>query len=377
MQYIVTRGGKGKIDVKVDVPKAGFEEAYGQTLDKLGAEAQIAGFRPGKVPRDILIGHVGSNKVLNQTASFLISKHLSDILEKEKFFPLDSPKIAIETLADASPFSFMASFTQKPEVKVGDWKSIKIKKVAAKEVTEKDVEESIKNIFEAWLKQQETKNLKQETEKTEGVEGSGKFIYDSHGNKVFFDKETLRSSSNQDSTAGLKIPDDEFAKAIGAKDLVHLKELVRKDLATIVADQVEAKLEQEVYEKIIEIGRVEIPDILVEDELNRILVRLSSELERQGSDLEKYLAEQKITIDELKTKWRVQAEKNVKITLVMDEIGRAEGVKVSPEEIETAMKGVSEQNLSADQKADLERYLALSIFQAKTLDLVKKAVTAS
>ncbi|MEK9146609.1 MAG: hypothetical protein AAB639_00250, partial [Patescibacteria group bacterium] len=167
---------------------------------------------------------------------------------------------------------------------------------------------------------------------------------------------------------------DNFAKAIGARDLTHLRELVKGDLETIVADQVESKLEQDVFEEILKIATLEVPDILVEDELNRILVRLSSELERQSSDLEKYLAQQKITIDELKTKWRPQAEKNVRITLVVDEIGRGEGVKVTKEELEVAFKNVNETNLSADQKEDLERYLALSIFQAKTLDLVKKAV---
>lgn len=372
MQYTVTRGEKGKIEVKVDVPKSGFEEAYNEVLSKLGQETNIAGFRPGKAPRDVILQHVGSNKILNQTASFLISKNLGEILKKEDLVPIDSPKIAIGSLAQASPFSFTASFTQKPAVKVGDWKKIKVKKIAAKEITEKDVAESIKNIFEAWQRQKGAKVpnvpdvLKggdQEEQKSE------KFIYDAHGNRI-----PIKDDKGSPTTAAQDEIDDSFAKAIGARDLAHLRELVKKDLETIVAGQVETKLEQEVFEEILKIVQVEVPDILIEDELNRILVRLSSELERQSSDLEKYLAQQKTTIDELKTKWRPQAEKNVRITLVMDEIGRGEGVKVTKEELEVALKGVNETNLSADQKEDLERYLALSIFQAKTLDLIKKAV---
>lgn len=370
MQYTINRAPKGKIDVKVDVPRVGFEEAYEAALTKLGQETNIAGFRPGNAPRDVVLGHVGSNKVLNQAASFLISKHLGDIIKKEDLLPIDSPKIAIEALAEGSPFSFTASFTQKPEVKIGDWKNIKVTKVKAKEITEKDIDQSIKNIFEAWKK---SSSAKASEGQAESKEESSKFIYDAHGNRIPIrddNKETpqrLRSEGQVD---------DEFAKAIGARDLAHLRELVKGDLETIVAGQVEAKLEQEVFEEILKIAQVEVPDILIEDETNRILVRLTSELERQSSDLEKYLSEQKTTIDELKARWRAQAEKNVTITLVMDEIGRQEGVKVAKEEVERALEGVTDANLSPDQKEDLERYLALSILQAKTLDKVKKTIAA-
>src|SRR3989344_4768527 len=386
MQYTINHGEKGRVEIKVDIPKATFETAYNQILVKLGHDAKIDGFRPGKAPADVVEGKVGLNKILNETASSSISKHLSDILEKEKLIPLESPKIAVNTLAKSSPFSFTASFTQKPKVKVGSWKTIKVKKVAVKEVTEKDIDESIKNIYEAWVKQNATTDKGQLTvdkqEETNDQKLGTKFIYDAHGNKVFFEeKKTLRSSSNQDSTAGLKIsqdesgkPDDNFAKAIGARDLAHLREIVKKDLETIVADQVEAKLESEIFDKMIEVGTVEVPDILIDDELNRILIRLNSELERQGKKLEDYLAEQNTTLDALKAKWRPQAEKNVKISLILEQIVKDEKVQVLPDEVEQALKGVNVTNLSEDQKKDLERYLAVSIFQAKTLDLVKKAV---
>lgn len=378
MQYTINHGEKGRVEIKVDIPKATFETAYNQILVKLGHDAKIDGFRPGKAPADVVEGKVGLNKILNETASSSISKHLSDILEKEKLIPLESPKIAVNTLAKSSPFSFTASFTQKPKVKVGSWKTIKVKKVAAKEVTEKDIDESIKNIYEAWVKQNATTDKGQLTvdkqEETNDQKLGTKFIYDAHGNKVFFeDKKTLRSSSNQDSTAGLKI-NDEFAKAIGARDLGHLGEIVKKDLETLVADQVEAKLESEIFDKMIEVGTVEVPDILIDDELNRILIRLNSELERQKKKLEDYLAEQGTTLDALKAKWRSQAEKNVKISLILEQIGQDEKVQVLPSEVEQALKGVNATNLTEDQKRDLERYLAVSIFQAKTLDLVKKAV---
>lgn len=371
MQYTVNRQPKGKIDIKVDVPQATFEESYKNTLTEVGKDANISGFRPGMAPADVVEKHVGISKVLNESASFLINKHLAEIFEKEMLFPIDSPKISIATLAFGSPFSYTVSFTQKPQVKVGDWRKIKIKKVAAKEITETDVAESIKNIFEAWKKQKEAKGA-EGTDGAEDKEELGKYIYNAQGEKIFIKDEESKSKIE-----GEQKIDDNFAKAIGARDLEHLKEIVRKDLENIVTDQVEAKLEQEVFEEVAKISDVEVPEILVEDELNRILVRLTNQLEQQGRDLDTYLKEQKTTIDDLKANWKEQAEKNVKTTLIMDEIGRAEKIQVTKEEIDAAMKGVTQTNISAEQRQDLERYIALSIFQAKTLDLVKKAIAAS
>ena len=77
MQYTVNKLEKGKIEVKVDVPKAGFEEAYKLVLEKLGSEVKVEGFRPGKVPSEVAEQRLGTNKLLNETASFLIQGQLS------------------------------------------------------------------------------------------------------------------------------------------------------------------------------------------------------------------------------------------------------------------------------------------------------------
>ena len=368
MQYTVNKLEKGKVEIKVDVPKVGFEETYKLVLGKLGSELKIEGFRPGMVPLEVAEQRLGTNKLLNETASFLISKHLSEIFKKEDLVPLDSPKIAIDTLTHGSPFAFTASFTLKPQVKVGDWKVIKVKKITAKKISDEDIEKSIENIYEAWKKQKGTSEKGQVMSEGEENE-SQKFIYDAKGSKIFVDADKGSPSAKAQDEI-----DDDFAKAIGARDLAHLKELVRKDLETIVADQVEQRFEEEIFEKIREIGQVEVPEVLIEDELNRILVRLSTQLEGQDKKLDDFLKEEKTTVDELKAKWREQAEKNVKTSLVLDAIGKEADIKVSQGEVEEATKGVNQTNLSAEQKMDLERYIVFSIFQSKTLALVKKTV---
>lgn len=365
MQYKVNKAEKGKIEISVEITAAAFGEAYKSTIDSFSKEVNIAGFRPGTAPEGVVENKVGSNRVLNETASFLISKTLSEILKKEDLVPIDSPKIAIGALSKGSAFSYTASFTLRPQVKVGNWKGIKVKKIEAKAIEDVDVNDSIKNIYEAWKKQEGTKVS--EVSKVSNEEG--KFIYDAKGNVIPIQTD----GKNKVEVHNI---DDEFAKAIGARDLAHLREIVRTDLENIVTDQVEAKFEQDIFEEILKLAEIEVAEILVEDELNRILIRLNSELEKQGKTLEKYFEEEKTTIDTLKNKWRVQAEKNVKISLIMDTVGKEEKIQVAKEELDSALTGVNQTNLSAEQKRDLENYLVRTIFQAKTLDLVKKTLTA-
>lgn len=384
MQYTVTRGEKGKVEIKVDVTKADFVSAYSDMLDALGKDAKISGFRPGKIPKDVVENNIGVNKILNETASFLISKNLSEIFKKEKIVPIGNPGIAVHTLLKDLPFSFTATVISKPIVKISNWKNIKIKKVKPTAVGDTAVDDSIKNIFDAWKKQSQESRVpsirlraskSQESEEEEGSDNkSGKFIYDARGEKIFIkddksDTKQVRSDTKDEI-------DDNFAKKIGARDLAHLKELVRKDLEQIVVDQIESRLETELFEEILKLADFAVPDILVDDELNRILVRITQNLEAQNKKLEDFLKDENTTLDGLKAKLRPQAEKNVKITLIMDEIGKGEKVEVTKEEVENAAKGVDETKLSTQQKDDLRNYLAVSIFQAKTLDLVKKAVTS-
>lgn len=374
MQYTVNRGDKGKIEIKVDVPKAGFEEAYGTALAELGSEVKVDGFRPGNIPQDVIETKVGPTKVLNEAASFLVSKHLADIFDKENIIPITKPKVAIDSLAKGTPFSFVATLMERPKVKVGDWKKVKLAKIKAKEVTGTDVDESIKNIYEAWKK---NKSQSQSGESKSDEEETGKFIYDARGNRIPIkddgEKPSFAKVSDGDSASGIN---DEFAKAIGARDLAHLKELVRKDLETIVTDRVEQKFEEELFDELIKLSEVEVPDVMVDDEVNRIMLRLNQQLEQQGRKLEDWLRDENTTVDALRAKWRAQAEKNVKATLVLDEIGHDEKVNVTKEEIDNAAKGVNQTDLKPEQKVDMERYLAVSIFQAKTLDLVKKTISA-
>lgn len=379
MQYTLTRGEKGKVEVKVDVSRVDFDKAYSEALSELGKEVKVDGFRPGNVPVDVLESKIGVSKILNEAANHLVSKHLAEIFKKEEIIPIVNPKVAVNSLSRGEAFSFTAEVLARPKVKIASWKSIKVSKIKATEINEEDIEKSIANIHEAYLKGQRNKGT-ENREEIKGDEGSGeskKFIYDAQGNKRYIDDDKEGQGDKETKgIEGVKV-DDNFAKKIGANDLAHLRELVKKDLESIMLEQVEAKFEEGIFEEIIKLAEIEVPDILVDDEVNRIMLRINQNLEQQGKKMEDFLKEENTTADAMRAKLRPQAEKNVKVTLIMDEIGKEAGIKVTKEEIDEAAKGVNTTDITSDQRVDLERYLGISIFQAKTLDLVKKTVSAA
>src|SRR3990167_9592738 len=375
MQYTVNKQEKHKTEIKVDIPKDAFEKAYGDVLAAFGKDAKISCFRPGNAPDDVLESHIGPTKLLNETATFLVSKHICEILKKEDLAPLDSPQIAVHSLSKGLPFSFTASFIQRPKVKVDGWEKIKVKKQKAKAITSEDIDLSVKNIHEAWMKRKTatTEDTENKAESTE--EKSGKFIYDARGNKIFLkDQEEPKGQRAKEPKTEI---DDDFAKAVGAKDLANLKEIVKRDLEALVSDQAEINFEQAIFAEFLQLVDFEPPEILIEDELNRMIIRLNSELEQAGKKIEDYLKEQQATVEELKKKWREQAEKNVKISLILEQIGKDEKIQVEKAEAEKVLQNTNQANLTEEQKKSLENYIAFSIFQAKTLDLVKKTVSGS
>jgi trigger factor len=373
MDYTINRSEKGKIDVKVTVGQEDFQQIFDDILLEFGAKTQIPGFRPGKAPKNLVEEKVGHARILNEAAGNLASKHLVEIMEKEKISPIVSPNVVFDSLTYGGPFVFSAVLYEKPKVNLGDWKKIEVKKGNPGAVTDKDVEKAVGNIFDLWKKQKES--AKQETVADEKVEppspeapaSQRKFIYDASGNKLFFDK-SLRSSAMP---AGLKI-DDEFAKAVGAKDLVDLKSFVKRDLERIAKDEAELKIEDEIFEEISKLATVDAPDILIDEEIERLLVRLNNELTRHEKTIQDYIKERNITFEQLREELRIQAGKNIKTTLVLDKIGFDEKVMVPAEELDKLVEAYSKEKLTEEQKADLRRYLFASLFQAKTLAKIKE-----
>ncbi len=325
------------IDAKI------FDEKRLVAIKDLGQDLVIDGFRKGQAPVSLLESKIDGNKILDKALSLILPDVLKEILEKEKFTPLTYPQISLTKVAAGNDLEFNLVFTLPPEVKLGDYKSVRVKKAEIELVPEEKITQSILNIFDA--------------RKKEGSAKEENVIYGADGKKL--------------SGFGYTEPNDEFAKSLGARDLPHLKELVKSDLEEIALSEAERKFETDLFKELTEISTVEVPDILVEDELNRMVSRAQTDLSRAGIKFEDYLKEANKTVEQLMIDWRPQAKNNVEVQLILGEVGKKENIEVNDDELESAMSETDPSKLDEQTRTDLENFTRYAIFQTKTLKFLK------
>ena len=132
----------------------------------------------------------------------------------------------------------------------------------------------------------------------------------------------------------LPVIDDEFAKSLGNfKSLSEVKKSIKQGLLQEKEIKEKERIRIELIEKIAQDSKMEIPNILIEQELEKMLIGLKASIESMSLDFEKYLKEIKKTADELKKDWQKQAKKRVEIALCLQEIAERENIKVSDEEV--------------------------------------------
>ena len=170
-------------------------------------------------------------------------------------------------------------------------------------------------------------------------------------------------------------PNDEFAKAMGAISLVDLREKIKKDLEANVSYNNELDYEEAILQEVEKVTTVELPDILIQDELNRMLVSLQRRVADMGLLLEDYLKGQGKTLEQIKNEWMPQAERNVKMELGLAEIARQENVTITDQELQAEVDKIQDQRVKKQFEAQEPRlHLRHALRQTRTLDLLKKMV---
>jgi trigger factor len=170
-------------------------------------------------------------------------------------------------------------------------------------------------------------------------------------------------------------PDDSFARAMGATTLSDLREKIRKDLEANVKYNNELDFEEAILQEVEKLTNVELPDILIQDELNRMLVYLQRRVADMGLLLEDYLKGQGKTLEQLKNEWRPQAEKNVRMELGLAEIARMENVAISDQELQAEIDKIQDARVKKQFESQEPRlHLRHALRQTRTLDLLKKMV---
>lgn len=322
-----------KTQITGELPWDDFKNFRARAIEKVGELIQLDGFRKGKVPEDVLVKHVGEHSILEEMASLAFQKIYPEILREHKIDAIGRPEIQITKLAKDNPLGFIIVTAVMPQVSLPDYKAIAKKVNASKEkveVADKDVEEAIEQIRTMRAKQDLFKKMQDGTApKTEG-----------ENNKDESPEEVQKRIDEK-----LELPEfnDDFVKTLGDfKDIEDFKSKLRENLALEKERKADDKNRIDIIDAILEKTNFELPDLVVDAELDQLIYRMKGDVESMGMKFEDYLTNLKKSEEEIRNEARSDAEKRAKIQIVVGTIAQQEKVTPPAEKVEHELKHLKE-----------------------------------
>ncbi|EKQ53312.1 MULTISPECIES: trigger factor [unclassified Clostridium] len=365
-----------KLEIRVEAEK--FDAALSKAYNKNKSRYNIPGFRKGKVPMAMVKKFYGVEVFYDDAVNIAIEESYPEALNTENIRPVDYPQIDVVELGEGKELVYTATVTTYPEIELGEYKGLDIKKPVY-EVEASEIDKQIKDMQE--------KNARIETKKEGNIEkgdiavidfkgyiegvafeggegsdysleiGSGTFIDNFEDqliglavgdkkevNVTFpeaYGKEELngKPAMFEVEIKAIKVKelpelDDEFAKDVSAVDsFEELKENLKKTLEKNNDEKAEREFEEAVITAAIENSKMDIPEVMVDKEIDSMMQDLEQRLKYQGLSLEQYMEFTGNTTEKMREFMKENAERKVKADLVLEAIAKAEDIKATEEEI--------------------------------------------
>ena len=387
MKVTVENGENQQVTLTVEVEAAEVSKAVEKAVKRLSNRVNIPGFRKGKAPRKIIERNVGMDAIMQEAFDIVGPKAFADALEEQKIEPVSRPQIDIETLEDGKDLVFKATVTPRPEVKLGEYKGLKVEK-NVEAVTDEDVEKQLKTFQDRQGKMvdapegSEVKDGDFTTLDFEGFVdgeafeggkgqdyplqiGSGSFIpgFEDQliGAKIGEEKEvnvtfpeeyhakelagkaamfkcTIRSIKQKE----LPAMDDELAKKVSKfETLEELKADVRKNLEENAARKAENDQKAAAIDMATSNITVDIPAVMIDNRVEGMIREMAMRLEQQGMSFDAYLQYAGTDINKIREDYRETAEKNVRTDLMLEEVAKVEDIKVEAKDLDAEVAGMA------------------------------------
>lgn len=355
---------KSEIELQISLPANLLDEARKKALSKFCTSLEIDGFRKGHVPENVVLEKIGEATILDEAADILINEHFSKIIKQENLDIIGNPKVAITKLALGNPLEFKATITIMPEFKLPDYKKI------AGEINKKE---------------------KNKIEKPEATEKEvAEVLLQIRKNKAHFDyhkthkdeKDHFHGGIDLEKEENLPALDDELAKAAGSfKNLDELKEKIKQNLISEKEIRNEEKIRATIMEDLIKKTDIEVPEILIESEIQKSIAQMKGDIERSGMKWGEYLAHVKKTDssaetlakaeEDLKKDLRQSAEKKAVIQLIFNKIALEEKMEPNKEILENEVKAVMQHYPDADE-VSARIYVSTILLNKEVLKLLEQ-----
>ncbi len=339
------------VEIEGEVDADVFETYFSRALKELGANMELDGFRKGKVPDNVLLNNLPEIKILEKMAELALGEHYPKIIDEHKLDVISRPEISITKLARKNPLGFKIKTALLPEIKLPEYKNIAKKVISEITDAEKNITVSDKEVENTILDIRKSRAPKKHMAEMEPHEHKEGEVHDhSHDEPK---AEPARNASSV-ADAGGELPEfnDEFVQALGPfKDVADFKEKLKVNIKLEKENQAKEKTRLKIIEQIIDASTMDVPDILVEIELNKILYRMESDIVQMGLKFEDYLKHLNKTPDDIRKEFRKDAEKKARLGLVLNEISKIEGIVPDAEQVNKEVEHIMEHY----KDADLER----------------------
>ncbi len=386
MKRVVNKLEKSKVEVICDVEEQAWKEAQQKAFAKLAANLEIKGFRKGKVPADIAKKHIDTGSIFNEAINAMLQAAYDEVLREEKLQPFARPSVDVTKVSDTE-LQLKFTIILAPEVKLGKYKGLGIKKEAVK-VEEKEINEAIEKLIaqNASLVVKEGEAKKGDTVvidfvgSVDGKEFEGgkadnyslelgsnsfvpgfedqlvghkagddvdvnvtfptQYVPELAGKKALFKckvhevKEKVMPKLDEDLIKDLNLPE--------VKDEAGLREYEKKAITQQKEGKAQADALNKVLEEIVSHAEVDLAQEVLLEEVDGMKKNMEEQVKQRGLTLEQYYQITGQGEKEVEMSMKIEAEKNLKTILCMEEIAKAEKLEVSDADVDAEMKSIAD-----------------------------------
>jgi trigger factor len=386
-------GNEGVLTVTVPAEKV--DKAIDQAFKKVVKQINVPGFRKGKVPRPIFEQRFGVEALYQDAVDILLPEAYGEAIDETGIKPVDQPEINVTSIEKGSEMTFEANVVVEPEVQLGDYKGLEIEKQNV-ELTEEELQESIDHqlghLAEMVVKEDgaiengDTVNIdfdgyvdgeQFEGGQAEGYDleiGSGSFIpgfeeqlvgvktgeekdvnvtfpEEYHAEELAGKEATFKTKVNEIKFKDVPELTDEIANELDAEanTVDEFKENLRKRLTEQKETDAENNQKEEAINKAANNATIDVPEAMINTELDRMVQEFGQRMQQQGLNLETYYQISGQDESQLREQMKDDAEERVKTNLTLTAIADAEEVEVSDDDIDKELEKMSGQfNISVE-----------------------------
>ena len=418
MSLQVEKLEKNMAKLTIEVSAEDLEKAMQAAYQKAKGRITLPGFRKGKAPRKMIEQMYGKGIFLEDAANALIPEHYSKALEECDLEIVSQPEIDVTQAEPGKAFIFTAEVAVRPEVTLGKYKGVTVTKIDTS-VTDEEIDKEVEN--------ERNKNARTVTVEDRPVQEGDTAIIDFEGfvdgvafeggkgenhpleigSHTFidtFEDQLVGKNAGDDVDVNVTFPaeyqakdlagkpalfkvkiheiktkelpelNDEFAQDVSEfNTLAEYKEDVKKKLTERKENEAKRTKEDEAVQKIIDKSTMELPDAMIDTQVNSMINEFAQRMASQGLTLDQYMQFSGVTMDKLKEQVRPEAVTRIKSSLVLEQIAKEESIEISDDEVaEEIEKMAKAYGMEADK---LKEYMGDSEKESMKRDLaIQKAV---